>query len=365
MMKFILSIVFVLFCVFTQAQIDLSEKEREIEPVLLALRSAKNDAEKSTYNTQLIDLLKPCFEAPEIFDYTFQSLKSIGFIKSPDQKMMIVNWNIEKDDQSQEYHAYVIERITKSNTITVHQLKDNSILLAPRPEEMLDKNNWYGCLYFNIIPVEKSNKTYYTVLGWDGLFSTSNMKLIDVIHFSGNSLKIGAPIFKMGSTTLRRVFFEFSEKATMSLKYDDVKSRIVFDHLIPETPALKGFYDYYIPDFSYDAFAFENGKWILKEDIIATNRPRDNEYELSTIDPKTGEIKTKEVEGKWVDPTSEGREGVEVHKAEIEEEVEVDPKSKGKTKTPKNKNPKNALEEYENTKKKKKEKKSTIPGVGK
>ena len=141
MMKFILSIAFVLICVFTQAQIDLSEKEREIEPVLLALRSAKNDAEKSTFNTQLIDLLKPCFEAPEIFDYTFQNLKSIGFIKSPDQKMMIINWNIEKDDQSQEYYAYVIERVTKSNTITVHQLRDNSMLLAPRPEEMLDKNN--------------------------------------------------------------------------------------------------------------------------------------------------------------------------------------------------------------------------------
>lgn len=365
MMKFILFVCFVFSCYFTQAEINLPEKEREIETVLLALRSSKNDSEKSAFNTQLIDLLKPCLESPEVFDYSFQLLKTIGFIKSPDQKMMIVNWNVEKDDQSQEYYAFVVERITKSNTITVHQLRDNSMLLAPRPEEMLDKNNWYGCLYYSIIPVEKSNKTYYTVLGWDGLFSTSNMKLIDVIHFSGNSLKIGAPIFKMGSTTLRRVFFEFSEKATMSLRYDNSKSRIVFDHLIPETPALKGFYDYYIPDFSYDAFVFENGKWYLKEDVIATNPEREKEYELSSIDPKSGEIKTKEVEAKWIDPTSEGREGVEVHKAEIEEPVEEDPKAKGKTKTPKNKNPKNAMEEYENSKKKKKEKKSSIPGVSK
>ncbi len=362
-MKFSIFLIFVFLRTFFYAEINLAEKESELSAALELLRAAQNDSEKTARNKEFIELLKPCLEDPSIFDYTFQHLATVGFIKSPDSKMMIVNWNIEKDDQSQEYYAFVLERDQNSNKITVHQLRDNSMLLPARPEETLDKNNWYGCLYFSIIPIEKSGKTYYTVLGWDGLFSTSNMKIIDVIHFSGNNLKLGAPLFKMGTTTMRRVFFEFSEKATMSLKYDENKSRIVFDHLMPETPTLKGFYDYYIPDFSYDAFVFENGKWFLKEDIIATNIPREKEIEISTIDPKTGEIRVKEVEPEWINPTSKGREGVEVHKAEIEEPVEDDKSTKGTKK----KKPSNAFEKYEGSKKKKKRvsKKEKMLGVGK
>ena len=40
---------------------------------------------------------------------------------------------------------------------------------------MLSENSWFGALYYKIIPVVK-NKTYYTLLGWDGNDMFSNKK---------------------------------------------------------------------------------------------------------------------------------------------------------------------------------------------
>ena len=45
----------------------------------------------------------------------------------------------------------------------------------------------------------------------------------------------------------------------------------MFDHLIPETPDLKGIYSFYIPDFSYDSYIWKKDGWHLMEDVIGIN----------------------------------------------------------------------------------------------
>ena len=190
-----------------------------------------------------------------------------------------MNWNVELEDFTHNYHCYILHYDTKKKIVQVSELVDNSFMLPPQPDDVLTAENWYGALYYKVIPMEKGSKTMYTLLGWDGATSASNIKLIDVLYFNGTQPKLGSPIFKMKDKTVKRIFFEHSEKAVMSLRYEESYNRIIYDHLSPEAPGLEGFYSFYVPDMSYDALYMNNGKWNLKEDVIETDESKKYEIE--------------------------------------------------------------------------------------
>ncbi len=349
-MKFKLSLL--LLCATFQlfSQFDYSNRVAELSFLLDSLRSAKTDDDKSSINDRFSSLMEKTLNEPTIFDYNFAELATIGCIDSPDGEVRIVNWNIEQEDESQRYFAYVLKRDIKKSKHEVFALTHN-VYSELKPEETLDADNWYGALYYKIIPEIKSSKKYYTVLGWNAATKESNMKLIDVISFSGNTLKLGAPIFKIENNTLKRVFFEHSKKVTISLKWEPEYKRIIFDHLSPETPSMIGFYEFYVPDMTYDAFVFEDGKWLLKEDVIGVNK-ESNDMKVAVINPETGEIELVTKKGEWIDPSSNNGSVSEKHVPAMPSSNE--PK-KGKEKKKKEKQ--TALEKYEKSKGKKARKK--------
>lgn len=320
------------------SQFNFDTRESELKEQLSVLRAAQTDAEKKTANEELKKLMFTTLQEPTIFTRHFTQLNSIGEIESSDGLVRIVNWNVEMSDESQVYTCYVVHKDAKTEKVEVTELVDKSFLLPPRPEEILDANNWYGCLYYQIVPFERSGKTVYVVLGWDGAGLSTNSKLIDVISFSGNGVKLGAPIFKTKDATYKRLFFEHSNSAVMSLRYEEEYNRIVFDHLSPESPNLVGFYEYYVPDMSYDAYVPSGNKWVLKEDVVAINKDQHDVKIGRKIDAKTGEIEMEEVENEWVDPTSPtSLSSKEVHIAALPEKekgegVEVEKPNKKPTK---------------------------------
>lgn len=298
---------FVLTVLLTPAvfgqELDLVAEELKLEQLLLELRSAKNNQEKKEKNTLLKIEMNRVLQSKEAMLYPFSKLSSIGFIDSPDKQLRIVNWNIEQDDFSQAYTAFVIHIDRKKKTHFVTELKENSFGMPTQPTETVTANNWYGALYYRIIPIKKGTKTIYTVLGWDYNTSLSQLKVIDVIYTNGKTIKLGSPIFKSGKKTQRRVFFEYSKKVTMSLKYEKERELIIFDHLSPESPSLKGFKSFYVPDMSYDGYKLQKGKWILQEDIIGINKGTSAKRQYVYVkNEKTGKVERKEIRSKWLNP---------------------------------------------------------------
>lgn len=336
-------------------QFNMYSRENELATLLDSIRGSKNNAGKENWNKQFKKLIEQTLNEPTVFDITFTKLRTLGVIDSPDKLVRIVNWNVEQDDGTQKYYAYVLHRNSiKDTKHKVIELIDKSFLLTAKPEETLEADMWYGALYYQIIPVEKANKTYYTVLGWDGGTRMSNTKLIDVIAFSGNSLKLGYPLFKSGSTTLKRLFFEHSERSVMSLRYEPEYKRIIFDHLMPETPTMVGFYEFYVPDMSYDAFVLENNRWVLKEDVVGINK-KDNVVSVASID-KDGEVKVSSTPGKWIDPTGEGKGSAnDVHVAVMPDSDALNTTEESKKPVKKDKKEMTALEKYELKKRHKKD----------
>ena len=52
------------------------------------------------------------------------------------------------------------------------------------------------------------------------------------------------------------------------MKFEEKYGRVVMDHLSPEAPSLEGLHSYYVPDLSYDSYAYNGAYWVLTEDVI-------------------------------------------------------------------------------------------------
>ena len=298
---------------FAHAQVHTSfaDAENELETLLNSLRDASNDLEKKERNEAFRAKMEEVLSREGSLSYPFSRLTTVGFIPSPGKLVRVVNWNVEQDDKTQKYFCFIQRYDEKKKELQLNEFTKGNYVMPLRPTEILQSNQWYGALYYQIIPFEKGNRDMYVLLGWDGLGTASNMKMIDVLYFSGTSAKLGSPVFKVGSETFKRVFYEHSEKTTMSLRYDEKHDRILFDHLSPESNNLVGHYSYYVPDLSYDAFELKNGKWYLKEDVIAVNGKTSEKIEVIPVD-KNGEIKydkngepiKKRIKNKWENPSN-------------------------------------------------------------
>ena len=275
--------------------------ENRLEKSLRTLRSATTDEERKNKNASFRSLLLETIQYSESFFYSFPKLSTLGTIVSPDKTLKIYSWNVEQSDKSNKFYCFIVRPGKRRKKNKVVELIEKGELT--RENQIYTELNWYGCLYYKIIPVKKGAKKLYTLLGWRNNGTLSNLKVIDVLSLSGNHAKLGEPIFQSKKTLDKRVILEYSIKSSMTLRFEEKYWRIVFDHLSPENPSMNGFYEYYVPDMSYDAFEFNEGKWVLNEDVVTINDPGKKTFSKIIIDPTTGEEIKEEVENKWIDPS--------------------------------------------------------------
>ncbi len=190
----------------------------------------------------------------------------------------------------------------KKNRIDTWMFVDESALM-PNPEKLsLYHNHWYGALYYQIVEVKDGGKKYYTLIGWDGNNYLSQKKVIDILYFSGSGKpKFGKKLFKIDKEHRKdkRIIFEYNSQIVMSVQYDKQYKKIIIDHLRPEPKSMKGQYEFYVTDGSYDAFEFAMGKWQLIEEFDALNAKPEEERIPVKPEKKQffkGDKKTKEQE---------------------------------------------------------------------
>jgi len=330
-MKKLIVVLFSVFTVHAFGQFNSSERVSHLSELLDTLRAAKTEEAKLKANEAFDKLMDFTLGEPSIFDIDFSQLKSVGVVDSPDNLVRIITWNVEYADDQQQYNGYIVSREAIGKEAKVTKLNYVRDVYNPKPTEVVTQDQWYGALYYQIIPYNKGSKDSYILLGWNGGGLNSNIKLIDVLSFTSSGVKFGQAIFKTKEQTYKRFFLEHSAKSVVSLRYEPQYERIIFDHLSPENPSMVGFYDYYVPDFSYDAFTFEKAKLTFVEDVIGISDVTDNIQKGTKIDPKTGEIKMETVENEWIDPTS----GLptETHVAVLPDEVAKDNKKEEENKT--------------------------------
>jgi hypothetical protein len=112
------------------------------------------------------------------------------------------------------------------------------------------------------------------VLGLDYGNLMVSRKIIDVIRFDqDNAIGFGKKWFETAEGLKFRVVFEYSSTASMTLRFVS-GTTIVFDHLVPFSPAYNGNREYYGPDYSYDSYSYADGKWRFSLNVDARNTER-------------------------------------------------------------------------------------------
>lgn len=293
---FLLILTFVSLFSFGQRHKDdilrLEQFNDSLKSITQKLYSAETDKEREEWNKKLVKTFESCLQLPASFNFPFDSLNDIGRLMSPDKTFRIINWNVPYTNGTHKYYGF----IQKKHKQKVNRKEEKEVILLfpltqvseslPRPESYTsDNSKWMGMLYYKIIPKKTKNKTYYTLLAWDGHDKLSNKKIIDVLTFDRNGVPhFGAYLFDMKKVHQRRVIFEYSESCSMSLKYDEKKDSIIFDHLVPIQSQFEGQYQYYCPDLGLDGFGFKRGKWNFNTDVLARNEK--TEQDKFYVDPQ-------------------------------------------------------------------------------
>jgi hypothetical protein len=252
----------------------LLQSEDSLKPLFSILGDKEaSDDDKLISNKKITAILNDLLKKPESYNFPFDSLKKMGKIVASDNAFRIYNWNLPLHDGTHVYYAYIQVKDKDGRQCRVYPLTDKSSETSNPERALMTDKNWFGALYYQIIPRKIKERVYYTLLGLDYNNIFTSKKIIEVMYFDGNkNIHFGAPIFKSGKIVKDRVIFEYSAMVNMALNYDRKNEMIIFDHLSPDQSKFKDIYDHYGPDFSYDAFVFKQDMWVYQPNIDARNK---------------------------------------------------------------------------------------------
>jgi len=229
--------------------------------------------ERITSCYYFIKTLKKALLVPTSFDYEFKSLKTVSIVKPKDEKFRIFTWNLLLD--SGRYMYFGALQMNETDSLILFGLYDSSDRLQDPLFMTVDNQNWVGCLYYQIHGYKYKKKKYYLLFGWDGEDDKTNKKIIDVLWFNDEGQpQFGAPIFAVDDDYQHRLVFEFADRAVMLCRYEESMNQIVYAHLVPTNPLLKGDYAHYLPDGTYDFLDFEKGFWTHREQYFESKKNR-------------------------------------------------------------------------------------------
>lgn len=236
--------------------------------------NGRGEVARQDANVKFIKTLVSALRVQNSFLFTFDSLKTISILNSPDSRFRIFSWHIMNMDGS--YRFYGAVQLNTGGPLKLIPLEDYSPFLKNPEDSVTDNKKWYGAQYYKIVRVEAQNP-YYVLLGWKGNTPQSTKKVIDAISFKNNAVQLGAAVFDEKGKTLRRIIFEYARDASMLLRYVPDQYLIVFDHLAPPDKKSTGKFSMYGPDLSYDGFKLKNGRWEYVENLDMRNIPEDKD----------------------------------------------------------------------------------------
>ena len=254
----------------------------------ISYKMVNDSIEPERYNAsfKLIKTLVSALKIPYSFNFPFDSLKSISIQSSSDKRFRIFGWHLMNNDGSYRYYG-TIQMNKPDGKLELFPLIDYTSVFKNPSDSATTHDKWFGAQYYKIISVLNNVPIpYYVLLGWKGNTIKSTKKIIEILYFKDGKAHFGMPVFDGDPDNLKkkRIIFEYDRRASMFLNYEPTTNTIVFDHLAPPDPQLKGKFELYGPDFSYDGFKLVNGRWKFITDLELKNNPTDQDDKFN--DPK-------------------------------------------------------------------------------
>ena len=235
--------------------------------------SKTSDEKRIEANQSIQRILNKILIRPGYYDFPFDSMPSFAILSPSDKSFRIINWELPFPPSRWEYYGFIQHKPIKENTPRASRLSDCRSNIKNLSGFRGDATKWPGAHYYQLIECGRTIKhRYYLLLGIDWNNAVSRKKIIEVLSFQTDGSPVfGKQVFLQKGVQPHRVVFEYSAEVSMSLKYEEERNRIVFDHLSAPQGIRNAPPGTLAPDLSYDAYKRKKGKWKLLENIDARN----------------------------------------------------------------------------------------------
>ncbi|MBO4655197.1 MAG: hypothetical protein J5644_06605 [Bacteroidales bacterium] len=254
-----------------------------------------SETERLSLNEDFMYLLEKVLQEDGSFKFPWDSVRNFSIVTSPDKLFRCFTWYVLKDDYSYENYGLLQVYSSERKHYMIIPLYDKRYSIDYPKTYVGNHNRWYGAVYYKVIPLESGERTYYTLLGWNGNDIFTNEKIIEVLHFKNDMTPVfGANIFKKYPEKCSRVILSYSKNATMSLNYEyqsynvgsgkrDPKTKqvvydkvfakmIVFDELVPLSEEIPDLPSFRVPESSLNqGFVQDKGKWLFVQSVNRRN----------------------------------------------------------------------------------------------
>jgi hypothetical protein len=240
-----------------------------LETLYGRINKSKVDAERLRINDSIILIIDSYSLSDSAIDHSFNNLRNLGQITSPDKRVKIIAWNLILLDGTSRYFCYLIRDEGRGKQNKVFKLTGIKRPETIRTDNLYSSNDWYGALYYDIRPFKINKQTYYVLLGIDYYSLNITRKIIDVLSFTPEGKIIfGKNCFVNGDKVKTREVLEYSSEGVVSLRFISDNS-IVFDHLVSFSPDNKNNREFFGAEYSYDAYILKKGMWrfVSKYDV--------------------------------------------------------------------------------------------------
>jgi hypothetical protein len=255
-----------------KSQVSATDTPQVLEELFDRLVGNYNDSERIQINDSIRLILDSYVKSDSVFTHRFTNLRYLGQIVSPDSSLKIITWNLVLENEPGKYFCYFIR---KQDAVKENKIYRLSVTYNEKPvdsDTTYTESDWYGALYYDLRPFIIDNIRCWILLGIDYGNSEISRKIIEVLSFTpDNSIVFGRKWFASGEEKTYRAVFEYASNAMMSLRFRS-ESSIIFDHLVSFSSTHKDDRQYYGPDYSFDAYNFENGLWKLVLNVEARNK---------------------------------------------------------------------------------------------
>ena len=254
----------------SEGQTRSQEISLTLEKLFNRLVASHEDSEKLRINDSIKFIIDSYAKSDSVFTHKYTNLKYLGQVTSKNSGLKIITWNLLLKDSESRYYCYFINNTGKTNHLYRLEAKYNKTPV--NSDITYSEKDWYGALYYDLRPFKSDKHPYWVLLGIDYGNPSTTRKIIDILSFSPDGgIVFGKKLFVTEEVTKYREVLEYSSEVVISLKFRSDKS-IIFDHLVPASPALKGQKEFYGPDFSFDTYNLEKGVWKFKSDVDARNK---------------------------------------------------------------------------------------------
>ncbi len=203
----------------------------------------------------------------------FPELEGLSVLEDSARSIRVITYQLYTDTSEYSYGGW----IQAENLNRPVFLEDKSIVWEMDSDldyMEFSPENWYGTLYYQILPVKiQGKRSIYALFGFDNYHFYTKRKVIEFLVLDNGNVHFGSPLIEMEQNLPEeyrrsRFILDYAVQAPATLRFDKEENKVIFDHLIIMKSNYSDQKVMRVPDGTYSGFSInENGVFSFIEKL--------------------------------------------------------------------------------------------------